>query len=145
MKFINLILFSFIFSLHAQARKPAVEEFVGVIPENYQVTPKGTEVLFNFKKELKEKSQNNPDNHIFQSSTSLSSAGTYGLLMFITLPFLMWYGLTRTTHKDRAVSEASLNSTEQELVSEAKMINKDKVAKLEDYRRKKEEDQKKVS
>ena len=119
---------------------------MGVIPENYQATPKGTEVLFNFKKELKEKSQNNPDNHIFQSSSSLSTTGTYGLLLFITLPFLMWYGLTRTTHKDRVLSQSALETTPPESMREARMINQEKVSKLEDYRKKKEqEDQKKVS
>lgn len=94
-------------SLSANARKPAVEDFVGVETKYKQTTPKGTEVLFNFGNHIKLVNQN------VTNSTEFTSpyVGLGVLGSFVLLPFLMWFGMTRTTSKLVTESELTLRSS----------------------------------
>jgi len=83
-------------SLTSFARKPAVEDFVGVETEDYRPTTKGTEVVFNF------------GNHLYQDQRTTLNTNTeiatnasavIGLLSLIALPFLLFFGITTLTPK----------------------------------------------
>jgi hypothetical protein len=100
MKSIIIILTFGLILSSAFARKPAVEDFVGVESESYEMTSPGSEVLFNF------------DNTITSTAneTSGSTIFTYMFIAsFLALPFMMWFGLTR--------SQKALNSTIKSTVS----------------------------
>ncbi len=129
-------------SFSAYARKPAVEDFVGVEPENYQKTPEGTQVLFDFKKELSTKDISSKDQPLIGSVSSNSSLGAYGLALFVTLPFLMWFGLTRNVRGDDP-HLTNEESAQQEFKFESKMASSENIAKLEDYRKKDDHDSEK--
>lgn len=119
MKFqrLSLILLLFLISLSASAygRKPAVEDFVGVEPQDYNRTPQGTEVRFNFGNRIKAES-------VPTDNTNLTS--TLVLVSFILLPFLMWFGITRNALK---------NNEESGQLAEVKNI--------QDYQQKSDEDE----
>ena len=91
------------FSVHA--RKPAVEDFVGVEPESYSRTPQGTEVLFEFGNTVK----------AFRPYESVAPKGAeaaetfwtewtpiIALLGFLLLPSIMWHGITRSANRHEA-------------------------------------------
>jgi hypothetical protein len=87
---LTLLLLLILISLpSAFARKPAVEDFVGVEPQDYSRTPQGTEVLFDFGNTIKV----NPENTQNSNVTT-----TLVLLTFILLPFAMWFGITKSVH-----------------------------------------------
>lgn len=129
MKSIIIILSFGLILTSAFARKPAVEDFVGVESESYEVTSPGSEVLYNFDNSIKSTS----------SETSSSTIFTYMFIAsFLALPFMMWFGLTR--------SQKSLKSTIQSTVSvtsytEASKINHENIEYLSDYK----SDEKKAS
>lgn len=53
MKSLSLTVFALLLGLpHALARKPAVEDFVGIEPEQVDTTPPATQALYNFEKEI---------------------------------------------------------------------------------------------
>ena len=81
----NLFLFLSLFSIATSlfARKPAVEDFVGVESESYFDVPKGTEVIFNFNKHIEKLKQN--ENKV--SNTFIA----FSIFAFICLPFFMWF------------------------------------------------------
>jgi hypothetical protein len=84
-------LFTLVFATNSHARKPAVEDFVGVETENYRPTTKGTEVLFNF--------GNHIDSLEKKRRAKQQTAGwiaTATLAAFILLPFFMWIGITNS-------------------------------------------------
>ena len=119
-----------LFSITGFARKPAVEEFVGVEPEGYVQTTASTDVQFNF------------GNTINAQNTNASPASTnwfslIALGAFVTLPFFMWVGMTRMIKKDE--EEVETLGTTQFNTADAD------IAKLSDYRRKEEEKVKKAS
>jgi hypothetical protein len=93
MKLIFLILLSCLsFSALAENnRSPAVEEFVGVEPEGYIPSEKGTEVLFNF------------NQNIENASSTASTTNTMVLAIiavFLLLPFAVWFGINRSMDKN---------------------------------------------
>lgn len=121
-KFLILVL-TITLSFSSFARKPAVEDFVGVETEAYSETPAGTEVSFNF------------GNHINKENSYLKEPGNsdfFSLLTFLAfaaLPFILWYGITNAIHEPRAVGE-TVSSTVQTTHSAAT----ESVTKLDDYR-----------
>ncbi|MBY0518625.1 MAG: hypothetical protein K2P81_17070 [Bacteriovoracaceae bacterium] len=85
----------------AHARKPAVEDFVGIESETPDVTPEGTEALFNFQDDVKEfaKKPNQPAQAIVQQkniSSPKTTNGSWpiatwlGVLVVLALPFVTW-------------------------------------------------------
>ncbi|MBC76311.1 MAG: hypothetical protein CME64_09875 [Halobacteriovoraceae bacterium] len=71
----------------AHARKPAVEDFVGVETESYAEVPENQQFAFEF------------GNTVQAEETSGSAwsewVPTIVLFSFILLPFAMWFGITR--------------------------------------------------
>ncbi|MBD65066.1 MAG: hypothetical protein CME62_07655 [Halobacteriovoraceae bacterium] len=77
------------FSMVAEARKPAVEDFVGVETNSYLQTPPGTEVQFDFGNHIEPQTS-----QLSKQSSQWFSLGFLGL--FVSLPFLMWFAITRS-------------------------------------------------
>tara|TARA_B100001971_G_scaffold215195_1_gene260240 strand:- start:63874 stop:64245 length:372 start_codon:yes stop_codon:yes gene_type:complete len=112
------LLLSFLVLPSAFARKPAVEDFVGVEPQDYSRTPQGTEVLFDFGNKIKA-------NPTTTENSNLTS--TFVLISFILLPFAMWFGITRS----------SLSHTEEEEhMAEVKNIKDYQKAETEEENKK---------
>ena len=128
MKLRNLLvltfLFTMVFSVNTFARKPAVEDFVGVETENYRPTTKGTEVLFNFGNHINsiEKEARNK-----QKTTGWIATGT--LVAFVLLPFFMWFGITNTLKKEDETSVVVENNNTVEPTA-----NLENVKHLSDYK-----------
>ena len=95
--FLFILSLSF-FTLNANARKPAVEDFVGVVPKDYKETPKGTEVLFDFNKKVEQLKQQNP-NKRFELAESYNLPAILASISFIALPFFMWLFISRYSIK----------------------------------------------
>lgn len=119
------------FAFQAFARKPAVEDFVGVETETYSPTPAGSEVVFNFGNHVM-----NTSNQSFFSQNVVSVSVS---LAFLALPFLMWFGLKNSSSDTEVVidhiSEESPNYTEQS-------SEHSNVANLEDFRNVEDKDKK---
>lgn len=112
---LTLLLLLILISLpSAFARKPAVEDFVGVEPQDYSRTPQGTEVLFDFGNTIKV----NPENTQNSNVTT-----TLVLLSFILLPFAMWFGITKSVHPKEEEHEEQGHMAEVKNLSDYK--NKD--------------------
>lgn len=83
------------------ARGPAVEDFVGIENQEPDVTPEGTEALFNFEQEVAEY-KNKPETQavinkkpVKTQTTSPSSSGWplstwFGILVVLAMPVLTW-------------------------------------------------------
>jgi hypothetical protein len=100
----SLITFLLLISFHAFAdngRSPAVEDFVGVEPEGYVPAQKGTEVLFDFGKNIGPQNvqvqESNPNNTVFAV-----------LAVFLLLPFGIWFGINKQM-KDHEESVAEVH------------------------------------
>jgi hypothetical protein len=98
-----LLLFILISLPSAFARKPAVEDFVGVEPQDYSRTPQGTEVLFDFGNTIKANPQNTQNNNV---------TTTLVLLSFILLPFAMWFGITKSVNPKHEEEEENVQMAE---------------------------------
>lgn len=85
------IIYTAFLSANAIARKPAVEDFVGIETEGYDRTPKGTEVVFEFGNMVQAKAS------VSQPAPSSNILPGLMVLGFFSLPFLMWLGITRKT------------------------------------------------
>lgn len=105
-------------AFQAIARKPAVEDFVGVETETYKETPLGTEVSFNFGNHVTDSLNQN-----FFSQNGLSIGVTLG---FLTLPFLAWLGLASFKSKEVFTAEV--------VEEETPTMEAENVTSLEDYR-----------
>jgi hypothetical protein len=116
--FLITVLFTMLFSSFAHARKPAVEDFVGVETEDYQPTTSGTEVLFNFGNHLTSKDRVLKDNS--------STLATFTLIAFILLPFMMWFGISKANEQ----KQSDENSTTK--IDESQVQN---VTHLSDYKK----------
>ena len=84
MKGLFLLLVFISINLYAQGRQPAVEDFVGVEPEGYIPSQKGTEVLFNFNQNIKIEDTDFESGNFF----ALSIMG-----LMLLLPFGVWLGI----------------------------------------------------
>ncbi|MCO4754780.1 MAG: hypothetical protein KC478_09865 [Bacteriovoracaceae bacterium] len=102
----------------AFARKPAVEDFVGVETESYARTPQGTEFVFEFGNTVQAMGTNTN----FWSEW----VPTIVLFSFIMLPFAMWFGITRSANNvAKTAAETPVNN----------------VASLSDYKKEDKDDQ----
>jgi hypothetical protein len=120
------------FAGSAIARKPAVEDVVGVEPESYKTTSVGTEVQFNFGNFIK---GNVPTKQsIAQSNQTPAWLATSTLFVFILLPFFMWFAMARSAEGLEVVEEPTIVS---------KDTVHDNVANLSDYKNKPDDKDKK--
>ncbi|MBT4793042.1 MAG: hypothetical protein HON90_15825 [Halobacteriovoraceae bacterium] len=92
-RFFLVLLSIFLISLSTHARKPAVEDFVGVIPESYKPTPQGTEVLFDFNQKIQQVEMRKMP--LFPQDQSINFwSSIWGVVALIALPILLWNTLT---------------------------------------------------
>ncbi len=104
-----IILFSFfIFTAQAQGRKPALEEFVGVVPveeSELKAIPQEVETrsLEKFSNKISEVQNNNMNAKplIVNSENNKSWSGILGFSLFLILPFLMWTAITNLSPKKK--------------------------------------------
>lgn len=123
MRSLLLILTTLLITSSAFARKPAVEDFVGVESESYSTTTPGSEVLFNFNNNMNEQA----------SATSGSKIFTYlFIISFVSLPFFMWIGLTRSQKEEKSNATSTVKFTTLEQVSDK--LEADNVEYLSDYK-----------
>lgn len=124
-------------SFSVSARKPAVEDFVGVVPESYKETPKGTEVLFDFGNKI-EKVQKVNKLDLKKTNSVNNWSGIVGLGFFLALPFIMWTFITRFKSQDIQTSQYSPSqepkSTSDETTVSATQTPEG-VTNLDDYRK----------
>ncbi len=132
MKNLILLISLLVISFTASARKPAVEDFVGVEPETYKATPPGTEVLFNFDQNVQEFQDQKPQNAV-DNTAQPPWMGLVVFGAFLVLPSLMWFALAGKQKKTTAVANTNATTTEHN------------VHNLEDYRPETTDDQKKAS
>lgn len=95
----------------AQARKPAVEDFVGIEVEHPEGSPQGTEGLFNFEKDI-HKFQNKQVQIAPQKATNSTGAQNSNTMMIVTvalifsLPAMIWvlmmHNLRQKAHAESA-------------------------------------------
>lgn len=99
----SLVLFALTLTLTAAtsfARGPAVEDFVGIESETPDVTPEGTEALFNFEQDVA-KYQNRPQQteavivhhpnaKAHQSTSSWPISAWLGVFVVLGLPVVTW-------------------------------------------------------
>lgn len=119
MKNLWLICLLCLVSLSTYARKPAVEDFIGVEPESYKTTPPGTEVLYNFEQNVQAFGQ---DNIQGQGSAQSPWFGIFVIGAFVFLPAFMWFGMTRNAPQPETAQEATPS------------LEQDNVHVLENYR-----------
>lgn len=96
----------------AQARKPAVEDFVGIEVEESKVAPQGTESLYNLEQDLNqiETSKNKPQlkpQKKTQESNSWSGMTLFGITVFLGLPLVVWYLVMSHFKKKASIENAS--------------------------------------
>lgn len=98
----------------AQGRKPAVEDFVGIEIDQPEVTPQGTEPLFNLEQDLSKhvvaktaepNAKANSSSHQIRSEMSLTSV--IGLTLAVGLPLIMWFMILSHMRKRASVESAS--------------------------------------
>jgi hypothetical protein len=106
-----LILFSAV--SFAQGRKPAVEDFVGIEIEETQVTPQGTESLYNLEADLNklEEKKKNPPSEMAKTQASApkpwSSTTLFGISLIVGLPLLVLLMVMSHLKKKASVESAS--------------------------------------
>jgi len=102
----------------AHARKPAVEDFVGIESETPDVTPQGTEALFNFEKDVTAHAQRpiEPVIRRQQASTTTTSSwpvtAWFGIATVLALPFITWLLTMRHLKQAQTAATASAPSAE---------------------------------
>ncbi len=112
MKFHFLALTLMLLSLSAlgTGRSPAVEDFVGIEVEESALEPQGTEVLFNFEREItnyKPQEKANPKQHWISEPTSTSS-NYVGIALLVGLPALSLF-LVMGRFRQKALFESASN------------------------------------
>ncbi|MFT6630868.1 MAG: hypothetical protein ACJAS4_000812 [Bacteriovoracaceae bacterium] len=140
---VYVLLFLVLASISASvfARKPAVEDFVGVVPETYKETPKGTEVIFDFGNKIERvQNINAPKPEISFNANSWS--GVLGLGFFLVLPFIMWTFITRFKAPETAEAQGSMELETADTISKIaaskvddSRVDDSRVTHLADYRK----------
>ncbi len=131
MKILLILSLCCVVSFSSWARKPAVEDFVGIETPEPEVIPQGTEALFNFDKDIAQKDLPRKAvikniEHVpvanFEEKSTFPWAGLMGLLTLLALPLASWF--TTSKKIDETLSPVST---------------------LDDYRKKDKENIKKAS
>ena len=110
MKYVLILTSIFIMTAQAQGRKPALEEFVGVVPveeSEIKAIPQEPEArfLYKFSNQISnvkiEKTKQNKVSKI-NNSNNKSWSGALGFTLFLILPFLMWGAIVSFAPKKKA-------------------------------------------
>ena len=96
----------------AQGRKPAVEDFVGIEIDHQEVTPQGTESLYNLEQDLKglEDKKNKPatkQNAVISESKNWSMTTIFGISLVLGLPLAVWLLIMSHMKKKASLESAS--------------------------------------
>lgn len=118
---LGLTLILVMLSLSVAARKPAVEDFVGIESETPDTTPSGTESLFNFSSEVKEFQKGRPQQPVVRyaqqqaplapATPSTSMALWLGIFFVLGLPMLTWAVMaTHLKKREQALAGTGLDN-----------------------------------
>lgn len=93
----------------AEGRKPAVEDFVGIEVENAEATPQGTEVLFNFEKDINQFEQTKAATIRPKVNTEApaSMLTVVGISLLVALPLFSWLMFIRHLRQKAGIENAS--------------------------------------
>lgn len=119
---LTLSLVLLLLTLMAHARKPAVEDFVGIEPETQNVVPSGTESLYNFADDVKDYQKTGPRQPVVRytldqpsmqapGSTTSSFSLWFGIGFVLALPMITWVVMARhlkSREEASAVTGASI-------------------------------------
>lgn len=100
-------------SAFAQGRKPAVEDFIGIEVEHPEVTPQGTEPLFNLEEDLDKhqkalKETPKTPTHVAQETpTEWSLFSVVAVSLGLGLPLIMWFMILGHMRKKASLESAS--------------------------------------
>jgi hypothetical protein len=97
---------------HAQGRKPAVEDFVGIEIEEAYATPHGTESLFNLEQDInkinEQKSRSkSSEAPLFAQSQGEGFSSIFGISLVLGLPLMIWFMLMSHLKKKASLESAS--------------------------------------
>jgi hypothetical protein len=97
---------------HAQGRKPAVEDFVGIEVEEAEVTPQGTESLFNLQQDITniEARRTTPKKEEFKTKVPeqlISSQVIAAMVFALSLPLAVLLMLMARMKKKASLESAS--------------------------------------
>lgn len=111
---LGLALFLISGASFAQGRAPAVEDFVGIEVEEANVTPQGTESLYNLEQDLtKYHSQENtatkeaPARFSQGSSRSVDASTIFTVSVVMGLPLMIWFLIMAHLKKKASLESAS--------------------------------------
>lgn len=98
---------------YAQGRKPAVEDFVGIEVEQSEITPQGTESLYNLEQDLnkfeaKKKETVKEALPVIAESKNWSMTTIFGISLVLGLPLLVWL-MVMSHMKKKATLESASN------------------------------------
>jgi uncharacterized membrane protein YciS (DUF1049 family) len=107
-----VVLFTTISLSFAQGRKPAVEDFVGIEVDQGEVTPAGSEVLYNLEQDLQkindQKNKAAPKATLAVAESKAWSMSTIvGISFFLGLPLMIWLIMMSYLKKKASVESAS--------------------------------------
>lgn len=96
----------------SEARKPAVEDFVGIEVDEAEATPNSSDTLFNLEQDMSklEESRTNPPKpapQIAQTKNVMSPFSILGIMMAIGLPMVVWLMVMSHMRKKASVESAS--------------------------------------
>jgi hypothetical protein len=97
----------------AQGRKPAVEDFVGIEIEEQEITPQGTEALFNLEQDI-HKMDSRPKEVKVRDTSKLTEPSEWtfttlaGASLLLGLPLILWF-LMMSHLRRKAESESASN------------------------------------
>lgn len=94
----------------SEARKPAVEDFIGIEVEESKTVPRGSEVLFDLEQDI-HKIQNNKntqnENKISKNDSETFSNAFWGILFAMMLPAIIWFSIMNHIRKKATLETAS--------------------------------------
>lgn len=112
MTFHTLIFFMsyFILMPFSEARKPAVEDFVGIEVEESKIVPNGSGILFDLEQDVHKIQNNQNFKNISnsQADNSVTFSGTFwGILFVMMLPVIIWISIMGHMRKKASLETAS--------------------------------------
>jgi hypothetical protein len=96
----------------AQGRKPAVEDFVGVEVEEAEITPQGTESLYNLQQDIskieaEQKTRKSKATKVQSPDAPLSPAVIAGIIFCLGLPLIILFFMMARMKKKASLESAS--------------------------------------
>lgn len=120
---------------YAQGRKPAVEDFVGIEVEESEVTPQGSEALFNLQQDIKKIEEQKPTPKQTESltqpaPTEISPSVLFGIALAFSLPLSVWFLVMAHLKKKASVESASNIEVLEKYRKEREKKSEEKIRKV---------------